>query len=255
MKKHLLTFLILASAPLLNAENYDEKLFLEPHLSSLAGKVAFQGGSELAQDQKSSYEYALSVNCGIHLPPTTQIISKKQMKVVGLGAHLSDIADSLKDNATAVITAPASYDIVFTTGKRSNEEIQKDIAATLEKIGNSQDSALIISSLNELKDVSRATFVKRDGKLKLVTNVKELTLGEKVWRKNPEGAQLEIFHSEEEYLVAIRQAGLICEEIKRPCFFGEVKWKNYNATAQEGAVLGASYKESNPFTIYLVRKA
>lgn len=255
MKKLLLTIFVFACTFAIEAQNLDEKIFLEPHLSKLADKVAFQGGSELALDKKSSYEYGLSVNCGTNLPPTTQIISKKQVKVVGLGAHLSELADSLKENGIAIITAPASYDVVFTTGKRSNEEIQKNITAVLEKIGLNEDHAFISSCLNELKDVSRATFVRREGKLKLLTNAKELSIGEKIWRKNPTAAQIEIYHSEEEYLVAINQAGLVCEEIKRPCFFGQVKWKNYNAKASEDAVLGEAYMNSNPFTIYLVKKA
>jgi hypothetical protein len=103
--------------------------------------------------------------------------------------------------------------------------------------------------------VTRATFVRRDGKLRLVTDAKMLVLGEKVWRKNPTGAALEIYHSEEEYLVAIRNAGFVCEEIKRPCFFGEVKLNAYNKTAQDEQKLGAAYSNHHPFTIFYVKKA
>ncbi len=233
----------------------DEKLFLEPHLAHLAGKAVYQAGKDLQQQQRNTCEYAISVNCGVNLAATTHVVSKNERKVAGLGAHMQEIADSLKENGSAIVTAPASYGVVFTSGAGSKEEVEKKIASALSKINANDEPAKIAAALNELKEVTRATFVKRGGKLQLVRDEKMLTLGEKVWRKNPDGARLENFHSEEEYLVAIREAGLFCEEIKRPCFFGQVKWDAYNKSLQAGeSALGQAYKDNHPFTIYKVVK-
>lgn len=238
-----------------HATAVDEKLFLEPHLAHLADKAVFQAGTVLSTEQKHTFEHALSKNIGMHLPSTLHVVSQDACRVTGLAAHIHTIADSLKDNGVAIITAPASYAVVFTVGNGSKEEVAGKINQALEKIGSSDDVALITSALSDLKEVTRATFVKRNGKLQLVTSEKMLSLGESVWRKNPEGVSQEIFHSEEEFLVAIKEAGLFCEEIKRPCFFGQVKWEAYNKQLSEGqAPLGQAYKDYNPFTIYKVVK-
>lgn len=255
MKKLFLAVCLVPAACLLGVPA-DEALFLQPHLSVLADKMAYQAGQELSSDKKNTFEHAVCVNGGAHIAATSQLITKDACTLVGLGAHLGTLATSLKEKGVAIITAPASYDVVFTAGKCSEAEVAASIQAALAKIGSSEDEAVIASALAELQDVTRATFARRGGKLELVTHAKTLTVGEKVWRKNPSGASLEVYHSEEEYLVAIRNAGFICEEIKRPCFFGEVKWKAYNSSVEGIAnSLGASYKDHNPFTIYLVKKA
>lgn len=239
----------------LSASTADETLFLEPSLSALSGKVVFEGGQELIAEKKQTFEHAISKNIGIHLPSTTHIVTKNECKVVGLSTHFLELNDSLKKNGEAIITAPASYDVVFSLGRVPHGEIKNQIHQALETIGASEDRALIASTLGNLKNVNRATFVRRDNRMQLVTNEKMLVRGEKVWRKTPTGAEEQFYHSEEEYLVAIKQAGLECIEVKRPCFFGKVKWKAYNeAQKDESLVLGRAYKEHHPFTIYHVVK-
>ena len=208
-----------ATSPVFGATNADEKLFLEPHLSSFVGKVADKIGDGVADS---------------------------------LGSHLRAIAASLKPNGEAIITASASYDIVFTQGNKSEKEVEQEILKALAKIASSEDPKVIETALNELTSVARATFISHNGKMELVRDARTLTPGQTVWRKNPEGIRLEKYHSEEEYLVAIRDAGLTCVEIKRPCFFGEVKWKAYNALTQ--TALGPSYMHNHPFTLYQVVK-
>jgi hypothetical protein len=255
MKKQLFSLsFCLALASSVIASNVDEKIFLEPHLAHLAGKAVFNAGHELAPSQLHTFEHALSQNIGTSLPSTVHRVSKSDCRVIGLAAHMKQIADSLKGNGSAIITAPASYGVLFTTGGASKEDVMKKIHGALEKIGKSEDGQFIAAQLSELKEVSHATFARREGKLSLVTDEKTISLGERVWRKTPEGARQEIFHSEEEFLVAIRDAGLFCEEIKRPCFFGEVKWQAYNKNKQESDHLGSAYMDHHPFTIYKVVK-
>ncbi len=254
------TFLLgafaLAIASTLTALPIDEQLFISPSLTEIAGKLSFDAAVPLSGEKKASYEYAYSLNIGQNLPSTTHFVSQEAARVVGLGAHLSHMADSLAPKGRAIIAVPASYGVLFTDGKLSEEQARNQVAAALAKIGNSDDKQLIINVLSGLDGILRATFVQREGKLYLVMDDKVLSLGEKVWRKTPEGVCEEIFHSEEEYLVAIRSAGLHCEEIKRPCFFGEVKWKAFNSSRKEGEpTLGAAYKEHNPFTLFIVTKS
>ena len=125
----------------------------------------------------------------------------------------------------------------------------------LDCIGNSEDADYISSLLNELAEVNRATFVRRGERLLLVTDERELERGEQLWRKEPDGVKMSYFHTEEEYLIAIREAGLFCEEVRRPCFFGRVKYRLYNGSLSVGdRGLGESYAEHNPFTIFTVVK-
>lgn len=237
------------------AEGVDERVFLAPHLAEVAGQVAFKGGEGLAQDKKGSFAYAVSYNVGVHLPSTTHVVTGEKFQVIGLGAHLKEITESLQPQGKAVITAPASFGVLFTSGARSAEEITKDVAAVLEKIGTEQSSEVIARELGSLTDVMHATFARTEGKLALVTDEKVLHCGQEVWRKTPEGAEQQTYHSEEEYLAEMGAAGLHCEELKRPCFFGEVKWKAYNSSLKEGEVaLGDAYKENHPFTVYHVVK-
>ncbi|MCH9626545.1 MAG: hypothetical protein S4CHLAM2_01670 [Chlamydiales bacterium] len=190
--------------------------------------------------EAAKFDWALSVGVGSDQPPAT-----------GLNRYFQEVARVLKTEGQLFIAAPASYDVVFTDGKHTAKSVQKHIQMVLAKIGSNDDPEMIAHSLEELDEVQRATFVRRGNQLKLVTDGKELKIGEAIWRKTPTGAISNYFHSEEEYLVAIRNAGLHCEEIKRPCFFGKVKYKAYRAENDE---LGEAYIDNNPFTLYYVTK-
>jgi len=197
------------------------------------------------------FDGALSVNVGCNLQRTMQIISEKQYSVTGLGAHFREVERVLKDGGNLLVTAPASFGVVFTDAKSSEKAVMKHIDQVLTKIGSSQDPDVIVHHLKELDEVHRATFVQRGDKLILVTDEKQLHTGEPIWRKIPGTVVPNYYHSEEEYLVAIHNAGLKCEEIKRPCFWGNVKYKAYRAEKDE---LGEAYVDNHPFTIYYVTK-
>lgn len=201
--------------------------------------------------EAQKFDKALSVNVGCNLNRTMQIISENQYAVSGLGAHFREVERVLKDGGQLLVTAPASFGVVFTDGKHSEQEVMDHIQQVLVQIGESQDPEVIVRNLNQLEEVHRATFVHRGNRLVLVTNEKELCIGEPIWRKIPGTAVPNYYHSEEEYLVAIHNAGLKCEEIKRPRFFGNVK---YNAYRNEKDDLGEAYIQNHPFTIYYVTK-
>lgn len=248
MKKRLfLTLGISLSVSLFASPDYivgsngmDGRIFLDPNISELLDKTD-----------------AVSINIGSQLPSTTHIVSTEICKEIGLGAHFKNMAQKVEENARVVVTAPASYGIVFTDDSCSEETVYQRINEILAQIGSNQDPEAIKSHLGQLSEVHRATFAEKDGQLVLVSDEKQLRLGQQVWRKTPEGVEANIYHSEEEYLVAFASAGFTVEEIKRPCFFGEVKYKMHKASLKEGEKgLGRAYIDNHPFTIfYMVKKA
>jgi SAM-dependent methyltransferase len=201
--------------------------------------------------EAQKFDNALSVNAGCNLQRTMQTISADQYAVSGLGAHFREVQRVLKEGGHLLVTAPASFGVVFTDGKHSEKAVMEHIDQVLAAIGSSRDPEVIIANLKQLEEVHRATFAHRGNKLVLVTDEKELSSGEPIWRKIPAAVVPNYYHSEEEYLVAIHNAGLKCEEIKRPCFFGNVKYKAYQA---EKGDLGEAYIQNHPFTIYYVTK-
>lgn len=205
--------------------------------------------------EANAFDRALSINLGCILPTSMQSFSKKELHLSGLGAHFSELHRVLKDGGRLLISAPASFDIVFTDGSKSDEEVHAHIRHVLAKIGKSKDPIVITHHLSDLHEVNRATFARRQGKLTLVTDASMLKTGEPIWRKIPGGAVENYYHTEEEYLSELRQAGLVCEEIKRPCFFGKVKYDLYHQNHKEDeSRLGSAYIDHNPFTIYYVVK-
>ncbi|MCC5832423.1 MAG: class I SAM-dependent methyltransferase [Chlamydiales bacterium] len=201
--------------------------------------------------EAQKFDYALSVNVGCNLQRTMQTISSEQFAVSGLGAHFHEVGRVLKEGGRLLVSAPASLGVLFTDGNQPENAVMEHIRSVLAQIGSSRDPDVIIANLKQLEEVQRATFVHRDNKLVLVTDEKDLRAGEPIWRKIPESAVLNYYHSEEEYLVAFHNAGLKCEEIKRPCFFGTVKYRAYRAEKDE---LGEAYVNNHPFTIYYVTK-
>ncbi|MCH9609977.1 MAG: hypothetical protein S4CHLAM81_11220 [Chlamydiales bacterium] len=194
----------------------------------------------------------LSLNIGSELPSTIYL---NQEDTRGLAMHCEELARVMKRGGRMLIVAPASFDQVFTDGTLGLDDLNAKIERILGKIGASKEPDHIIKQLEQLTEVNRATFVHRDGRLVLVKDTSQLQLGEQIWRKEPNGVKLSYFHNDEEYLVAINQVGLFCEEIRRPCFFGRVKHRIYNAGLPSGQKgLGDSYIEHNPFTIFTVVK-
>jgi hypothetical protein len=228
-----------AKVPFTPGQNgLDGDFFLDPHVSSVADSVS-----------------AISINIGSELPSTTHIAAEKACREIGLSAHFKEIASTISAEEKAVIAVPASYGVVFTDGSANDESVMAHIQEVLAKIESVQESEKIKSVLNELTEVYRATFAIRNERLCLVTDEKELHLGESIWRKSPEGAELAVYHSEEEYLMALFNAGFAVDEVKRPCFYGNLKYRMHRSSLKEGEKgLGQSYVENHPFTVFYITK-
>ncbi|MFZ0564984.1 MAG: class I SAM-dependent methyltransferase [Chlamydiales bacterium] len=205
--------------------------------------------------QAATFDRALSVNVGCQLPAAVNLFSPPKEKEKGLEAHFKELARVVKEGGHLVVSAPLSSDVLFTDGSCSDEEVQAHIQRVLEKIGASDDPDLIVACLSELKEVMRATFMRRDERLVLVIDEGQLKRGESIWYKVPDGAVSSYYHTEEDYLIALKSSGFFCVEIKRPCFFGKVKYDQYLSSLKEGEKsLGKAYISKAPFTIYYAVK-
>lgn len=187
--------------------------------------------------ENDSFDKAISINVGCNLP--------------NLDMHLSEMARVVKGRV--VITAPASLDIVFTSGRRELFEIMKDIENVLNKIDGEEPNS-IVKYLSTLNDVYRATFVNIDGKLKLITDINDLKEGEKIWRKLPGMAVPNIYHSENEYINEAIKAGFEIVKISKPKFNNPIEWIQYNSEHSEELQLGEAYIDHNAFMIIELEK-
>jgi SAM-dependent methyltransferase len=199
----------------------------------------------------SFFDRAISVNVGCNLPSTTVLEGGKK---VGLGPHMYEIARVLKNQGMAVITAPASFGVVFTDGT-SKDKVMEHIKKVLEEIKDSEDPSMIVSRLNELKEVYRATFARREGKLILITDEKELKAGEEIWRKLPGLTVPNRYHSESDYLQAFQDAELKLVQIYRPHFSDKKEREGYNAKHLPEERLGEEYEHQHPFIIFCITKS
>lgn len=260
----------------------DEALFLEPHIqgdvNELAGKIVLDAGvgsahraldyseqgaqictmepesEQLIPYDDNLFDRAISVNIGAALPSTIHIISNNEFLMEGLGVHCHELARVLKEDGEATLVAPGSYGTLFVGGSSSEAAALRHIKKVLTSLKENTPEE-IAKQLATLTEVNRATFAVRGGALTLVTDEEDLSLGEQIWRKEGDKVYPGYFHSVEEYLVALNNAGLQCTEIKRPCFFGKVKYNLYHQALEESDdSLGQGYIDNNPFTIYSVIK-
>lgn len=203
--------------------------------------------------QNSFFDLGISINVGCNLPSTGVAFDELHMPhVVGLGPHCMEMARVLKTDGEFIVTAPASFGIVFTDGT-SSEEVQNHIANVLNEISSEDPSKIIASKLQQLSEVYRATFAFRDGRLSLVTDENILEEGEEIWRKIPGLAVPNRYHSEQEYLHCFQEAGLQVVNIFRPCFINVHERKVFLEEYPEIA-LGDEYVGHPPFVIFQLRK-
>lgn len=201
--------------------------------------------------QDSLFDKAISINVGCNLPSTR--IDGEASERVGLGVHLTELARVLKEKGRAVITAPASLEVLFTSGKRELSEVIKEIEHIIDQI-DAENPNSIVEHLSTLKDVYRATFVNHAGKLKLITDINNLEDGAKIWRKLPGLVVPNIYHSENEYINEAINAGLSIVKIEKPKFNNAIEWIEYNEKTSEEARLGDAYINHNAFMIIELEK-
>lgn len=238
MNKNVFLLLGLAATSLFAANKADEELFLHPHV----GQVS-----------EGAIVASLHVGCHAALPDST--VAGELWNDITLQKSMREVAKKLEPHQFASIVVPASLGVVFSDGSRSDGEVYEHISQILDTISEKEEASSIKEKLSSLTEVNWATFVTREERLVLLTDERALKMGETIWRKTPDGAEMSVYHSDEEYVVAIHNAGLKVEEIKRPCFFGSVKWRAYHDTLQgKESRLGPAYMDHNPFTIFVAVK-
>lgn len=176
-----------------------------------AADLPFEGGL---------FDAALSVNIGCCL---------RELK-----SHLREAARVVKEGGALLVTAPASFDTLFTDDS-DPAEIERDLASR---------------PLGEIASVYRATFVMRGGERVRLQSEAELQEGEPIWRKIPGLVVPNYYHSERAYLDAFEEAGFEVVAIHRPCFSCEqerIAFYTWNQTTRPH--LGSAYVGHPPFLI------
>lgn len=225
-----------------------ERLLASIGESAVGSFAFFEGDVSTLPYHNEAFDRILSINIG-------SSVNFVACSPRGLEQHCMELSRVMKEGGRMLLVAPASYDQVFTDDSIDDAMTLRLIDKTLLRIGKNEDSDTIVRHLSSLEEVNRATFVRRNGMLTLVTDQSDLKHGEQIWRKEPDGIKLNYYHSEEEYLVALKNVGLLCEEIRRPCFFGNVKYRLFKESlSNDEKGLGSAYIEHNPFTIYTVVK-
>jgi ubiquinone/menaquinone biosynthesis C-methylase UbiE len=195
------------------------------------------------------FDRTLSINVGCNLPSTMRVCEK----MVGLGPHINEMARVLKQGGKAIVTAPASFGVIFTDGT-SKEKVFEHIFKVLEELPLNPTFSEITSRLNQLKEVYRATFAIKQGKLVLITDEREIEPGEDIWRKLPGLTVPNRYHPESEYLEEFANAGLMMEACYRPQFNSDVECAEYNAARPSTLHLGQEYSQHHPFVIFCLIK-
>lgn len=190
--------------------------------------------------QNYLFDKALSINVGCNLPE--------------LNIHLTELIRVLKEKGRAIITAPASFEIVFTSGNRALPEIMREIEEALNKI-NVNDPSSIIEQLSSIHDIYRATFIEDGGKLRLVTNENDLEDGQAIWRKLPGMVVPNYYHSEYEYINEAIKAGFNIVKIEKPKFADLIEFYEYNEKSSKDFKLGEAYTSHNAFIIIELEKS
>lgn len=231
---------------IVSALDIQEKMIFQAmestQITHLTGQINYVVGEAAMLPYSNDYfDTAISINVGCNLPSTPSL-KYFPNEIIGLGAHIDEMARTLKVGGTVIVTAPASFEVVFTDGT-DRDLVMQHIDEVLEKINIFIDPVNIVYYLNELTEVHRATFAMRDGKLALIQSLHNLTSGEEIWRKIPGLTVLNYYHPEMKYVKAFESAGLSLERIERP------KFENAKA-CQEHADLGNEYIENHPFAIF-----
>lgn len=235
---------------------------IQQQMIELAKKAAKDAGVEVKLEvgdvaelpyQNSFFDLGISINVGCNLPSAGIAFDESHMPhLVGLKSHCAEMARVLKSNGEFILTAPASFGIVFTDGS-SQEEVQNHIASVLKEISPEDSPKTIAGKLQQLSEVYRATFAFREGRLYLVTDENILEEGEEIWRKIPGLAVPNRYHSEQEYLQCFQEAGLQVQNVFRPCFIN-VHERNVFLEEHPEITLGDEYVGHPPFVIFHLRK-
>jgi hypothetical protein len=149
------------------------------------------------------------------------------------------------------VTAPASFATVFTDGT-PKETVLAHIAQELAQLPENPAPEAIVAHLNTLKEVYRATFAIKSGKLVLIADENDLAPGEEIWRKLPGLTVPNRYHAESEYLKEFADAGFHIQNLHRPQFSSPTELEAHNSSHPQS--LGEEYIAHHPFAIYCLIK-
>ncbi len=222
--------------------------------AGVADLIEFSVGDVADLPYENSYfDLGISINVGCSLPSTgVAFDANGTPRFAGLGPHCLEMTRVLKEDGAFILTAPSSFGVVFTDGT-CRECVDYHIEEVLEEIESGDAPAKIASKLQELHEVNLATFAWRAEHLCLITDESELKAGEEIWRKIPGLAVPNYYHSEEEYLDNVTEAGFRVEKIYRPCFKNALERESF-LNDHPQISLGEEYIGNPPYVIFHLRK-
>lgn len=197
------------------------------------------------------FNLALSVQVGCNLPNARAGLKE------GLSAHFAEMSRALKPKGRALVTAPASFGVIFTGGQRKKEDIVADIESRLAHINETENPSNlqeIQRNLTSLSDVFLASFAMRNNKLVSVTDESILTSGEQIWRKLPGLVVPNYYHPVTQYVDEFKANGLTIKTEYNRGFASEEERNEYNLSLAPEEKLGKEYRDNPPFVVWDLEK-
>lgn len=193
--------------------------------------------------RSSFFDRAISINVAPNLPSSS------------VDTHFSEMQRVLKAGGEGIITVPISLDVVFTNNTQNDGKTFTEIERILKGLPDNPTSSDIYSNLMKLKDVVNATFVIKNSRLELVTDLNQLNEGQEIWRKLPVLVVPNYYHSEERYVSALKKVGFKIVKIEKPHFANEKERLKYNSSASPDMQFGSAYVKQGPYAIFWVKKS
>lgn len=218
---------------------------LDDQPDAVRGKVRLRRADVLDVPRPSeSFGVALSINVGCALPSVAAERDRHSHLVNPLLRHFQEMARVLEPGGVAIVTAPASLEVPFTTFGDEAEKIT-GLDNDLENLAG-ESEAEMRKVVGGHADILRATIVPDGANWKLIRQAGSLVLGQPIHRKIPGLVVPNYNHSAEEYGMSIQLAGfkMLAMAAQR------LPKDQYNPKTG----LGPEYITSNPFAVYLIQK-
>jgi SAM-dependent methyltransferase len=212
-------------------------------LEQLTDRISVSKGDVAMLPYASDFfDRAISICVGCNLPLTS------------FDKHFQEFERILKKEGIAVIGAPASLDVVFSNGTKSDLDVQSHIQEILSQLPDEPTPEIIAKNLSQLEEVLSATFYMNGNRLALLKDERELKEGENIWRKLPKVVIPNRYYSKDFYIKIFRKYRLDIEKIDLPHFLNENDRIRYNNAAPNNFHLGKEYTSHAPFVIFHLKK-